>query len=113
MLPLYRRSTGRQSNPDILSDGSVPGAEAKRLGSLGDSDIPSSPMARKAAVTQNGWKSRPRGPGPQGSFNLAGVGSSRPGDRRDRVSDHTRGSPANPETANSSTMKGPTKRACQ
>src|SRR6516162_9801290 len=47
-------------------------------------------MARKAAVTQSGWKSCPRGPGPRGSFNLAGVGSSRPGDRRDRVADHTR-----------------------
>jgi hypothetical protein len=30
MLPLYRRSTGRQSNPDILSDGKRPGGRGRK-----------------------------------------------------------------------------------
>jgi len=92
---------------------SVPGPRRIALGAWATATNLLRLMAQKAAVTQRRWKSSPRGPGPQGTFNLAGVGSSQPGDRRDRVSDHTRGSPANPETANSSTTKGPKKRACQ
>ena len=42
-----------------------------------------------------------------GSFNSAGVGSSRPGDRRDRVFDRSRGPSANPKAAKSSTTRGP------
>ena len=99
--------------PAFYPMGSVPGPRRIALGAWATATNLLRLMAQKAAVTQRRWKSSPRGPGPQGAFNLAGVGSSQPGDRRDRVSDHTRGSPANPETANSSTMKGPKKRACQ
>ena len=43
---------------------------------------------------------------PQGPFNSAGVGSSCPGNRRDRGADTPRGPRANPAAANSSTTRG-------
>lgn len=91
MLHLYRRSACRQSNPDILSDGACPGGprrEAEGAGATATYLLRL--VAGKAAVTQSRCKSCPRGPDPSGSFNLAGVGSSRPGNRRDRVADRTR-----------------------
>jgi hypothetical protein len=42
---------------------------------------------------------------PLGSFNLTGVGSFRPGDRRNRAFDRVRVPSANPRDVNSSTMK--------
>jgi hypothetical protein len=42
-----------------------------------------------------------------GSFNSARVGSLRPGDRRSRLFDRSRGPGANPSAVNSSTTKGP------
>jgi len=60
----------------------------------------------RCARARSPCKSCPGDSGPQGSFDLAGVGSLRPGDRRSRLLPN-RALPANPAGANSSTMKGP------
>ena len=70
MLPLYRRSTGRQSNPSVLSDGKCSGAEANRLGSLGDSDKPSSPDGAEGRGDAKEVEILSKGSGPTGFVQL-------------------------------------------
>jgi len=70
MLPLYRRSTGRQSNPSVLSDGSVTGAEANRLGSLGDSDKLFLPYGEEGRGDTKEVKILSKGFGPTGFVQL-------------------------------------------
>lgn len=120
-LPLYGRRGGA-SNPDVLPDGETLKrirfsiAETPEWGRQENASLRSSLTVRggdgSKRVSGCVCKSRPRGSGPcpnirAGSFNSAHVGSLRPGDRRSRLFDRSRGPGANLLAVNSSTTKGP------
>ena len=106
------RGRKRQSNPKVLSH--ISGFTAHECGRQGHAWWLPPPRGRspgrdgsKRVSGPTARKSRPRGWGPRGPLNSAGVGSPRPGDRWGRLLDRSRGPSANPRAANSSTTRGP------
>lgn len=83
----------------------------------GDADTPTlkgvgrhEPKRVRGGLKGRPLKSRPRGPTLQWAFNVAGVGSVRPGDRRTRSFDSS--GVLREKAANSSTTRGPKHHRC-